>query len=167
MVSHTPTTEFTPTTQKSSSKIWRIMLIIVIPYLLVSGYLAYTKITNQSTVCLETSVFNCDAVQTSRWSEFAGLSVAAWAFGLMSLVGITLILEKRVAFFAKYGVAIVFGLVLFGFLYHSYLTIMAATRIRALCPWCLSAHAMMLIQLILASIRLKQTYLSSNSTPNA
>jgi uncharacterized membrane protein len=49
---------------------------------------------------------------------------------------------------------ILFGLTLWGFLYHDYLTLMAVTRIKALCIWCLSAHTVMTLLLIVTSIRL-------------
>lgn len=145
-----------PQTSASESRfnLRNATLVLVVLGLFITGYLSYTKLANTSVVCVESSAFNCDAVTSSIYSKFLGIDVAYLGFGLDVLILSVLLLERRVNFFRNYGVMILFGLTLWGFLYHDYLTLMAVTRIQALCIWCLAAHTTMTLMLILTSIRL-------------
>jgi uncharacterized membrane protein len=131
-----------------------LSLILMVLGLFITGYLSYTKLASTSVVCLESSAFNCDAVTNSIYSKFLGIDVAYLGFTLDVIILVLLLLEPRVNFLRNYGVMIVFGISLWAFLYHDYLTLMAITRINALCIWCLAAHTVMTILLIVSSIRL-------------
>lgn len=139
---------------ESRSNLRNLTIVLVVLGLFITGYLSYTKLANTSVVCVQSSAFNCDAVTSSIYSKFLGIDVAYLGFGLDVLILSVLLLERRVNFFRNYGVMILFGLTLWGFLYHDYLTLMAITRIQALCIWCLAAHTTMTLMLILTSIRL-------------
>lgn len=139
---------------ESRSNLRNLTIVLVVLGLFITGYLSYTKLANTSVVCVQSSAFNCDAVTSSIYSKFLGIDVAYLGFGLDVLILSVLLLERRVNFFRNYGVMILFGLTLWGFLYHDYLTLMAITRIQSLCIWCLAAHATMTLMLILTSIRL-------------
>lgn len=145
-----------PQTSVSDSRfnLRNLTILLVVLGLFITGYLSYTKIANTNVVCVESSAFNCDAVTSSIYSKFLGIDVAYLGFGLDVLILAVLLLERRVNFFRNYGVMVLFGLTLWGFLYHDYLTLMAVTRIQALCIWCLAAHTTMTLMLILTSIRL-------------
>jgi uncharacterized membrane protein len=132
-----------------------IALLVVL--LLVSGYLSYEKIAATNVVCVEGGAFNCGAVTHSIYSKFpqgTGIDVAYLGFTLDAIMIVLLLLEPRVRFLQSYGMLIIFGLALWGFLFHDYLTLMSVTRIRALCIWCLTHHTVMTILLIVSSIRL-------------
>jgi uncharacterized membrane protein len=131
-----------------------ISIVLVVIGLFITGYLSYTKLADTSVVCVESATFNCDAVTHSIYSKFLGIDVAYLGFALDVIILAVLLLEPRVGFLRNYGVMILFGLTLWGFLYHDYLTLMAVTRIKALCIWCLSAHTVMTLLLIVTSIRL-------------
>ena len=123
--------------------------------LFVSGYLTYTKIANTSMICVDNStVFNCERVETSAYAQILGIPTATWGFATYLVILALLILENRVAFLREYGLLILFGIVVFAFAYHCYLTYTAFVVIQALCPWCLTAHAMVTLLLIVTSIRL-------------
>lgn len=155
-----------PQTSVSASRftLRNATLVLVVLGLFITGYLSYTKLANTSVVCVESSAFNCDAVTSSIYSKFLGIDVAYLGFGLDVLILAVLLLERRVDFFRNYGVMILFGLTLWGFLYHDYLTLMAVTRIQALCIWCLAAHTTMTLMLIMTSIRLYRVLFPAQSS---
>ena len=134
-----------------------VSLVLVVIGLFITGYLSYTKLTSTSVACLENSAFNCDAVTSSIYSKFpmgSKIDVAYLGFGLDVIIFILLLLEPRVKYLKIYSPYIVFGLTLWAFLFHGYLTFMSVTRIQSLCIWCLSAHTVMTLLLIVSSIRL-------------
>lgn len=137
-----------------------ISLVLVVVGLIISGYLSYTHLANTSIVCVESSAFDCDTVNSSIYSKLLGIPVAYLGFGADLLLLAVLLLERRVGFLRSYGVMIAFGIVLLGFIYHSYLTYVSFTRIGALCPWCLGHHAVMTVLLIVTGVRLYRVLLA-------
>lgn len=129
-------------------------IVVVIIAMMASGYLSYSKILNAPLVCVEGGLFNCAVVENSAWSRFMGIPVAYLGLIAHIIILTILLLENRVKLFQQYGVTILFGITLFCFFYHCYLTYIAAFVLRALCPWCLTAHAMMTLLFIMASIRM-------------
>ena len=136
--------------------LWHISLVLIVIALLVSGYMSYAKLVNVSMVCPagEGSIFNCSVVESSRYASILGIPTAIWGFATYLVIGTLLLLERRVGFLREYGVMIVFGIVLFAFAYHCFLTYTAIFTIGALCMWCLMAHTTMTLLLIVTSIRL-------------
>lgn len=132
-----------------------LSFIFVFVALAVSGYLTYAKLTSQTMICIEnTSIFNCSLVESSAYARILGVPTALWGFLTYCVILTLLILETRVAFLREYGLLLIFGINLFAFAYHCYLTLTAIFVIKALCPWCLTAHSMMTLLLIVTSIRL-------------
>lgn len=133
--------------------------LFMIVAMIASGYLAYVKFTGGEVACpadanLGGIAFNCAAVESSVYARILGFPTAAWGFATYTVIVLLLLLETRVEFFRQYGLYFIFGINLFAFAYHCFLTYKAAFEIRALCPWCLTAHAMVTLLLIVTSIRL-------------
>jgi uncharacterized membrane protein len=135
------------------SRLRRFSFIVLAVALIATGYLSYAELTKSSLVCLGGSN-SCDIVTNSAWSRFYGVPVSYLGFAAWIIMGATLLLETRVKVVRNYGITVIFGVALFCFLYHCYLTFVSLTIIRAACQWCLTAHACMAIMLILASRRL-------------
>ena len=129
-------------------------LILLIAGLIITGYLSYTHLTETSVVCVESGAFNCDTVNSSIYSQFMGIPIAYLGFLADLFMFLVVLLEPRIALLENYSVMIVFGISLLGFIYHGYLTYVSVTRINALCIWCLSAHVVMTLVLIVTGIRL-------------
>jgi len=72
-----------------------------------------------------------------------------------------LLLEPHVKVLRDYGYMIVFGIAVFAFAYHCYLTTMSITRIQVICQWCIMAHTTMGVMLLVAGRRL---YVNLNGT---
>ena len=130
--------------------------IVLILAIAVSSYLSYLKAANADAVCIEAAVFDCGTVLNSFYSEIRGVPIA-WLGLAVNLIAITLlILEPRVDFLRRYGVALIFGLILFAALYSVYLVYVQAFLIKAYCPWCLSHEALIFILFGMSAWRLSQ-----------
>lgn len=149
----------TPETRAAGSRLTLrgLQYILVIAALLVTGYMTYSKLAGVPLQCADTEYINCSAVEGSVWAEFMGIPTALLGFLAHLAIGAILVLETRQQVFKDYGVMMLFGITLFGVLYHAYLTYVSATIIKALCPYCLTAFGIMILQLIISSVRLKRT----------
>lgn len=117
---------------------WHLALILVVLGLIISGYLSYVKLLNVPIICSENETFSCSTVQASKWSRLSGIPIAYLGFGLYTIIGTLLLLEKRVAFLEEYGRLIIFTLGLFGWLFSMWLVYIQAFIILAFCQWCLA-----------------------------
>lgn len=136
--------------------LWIFSLVLVFFGLLVSGYLSYIKLTDAPMQCIQGSVFNCDYVQNSAYSRLAGIPIAWLGFGSYIVIGVLLLFQNRVAFLREYGMLLIFGIVLFTFIYSMWLVYVQFFLLEALCQWCLTHEAIMTVLFIVTSIRLKQ-----------
>lgn len=153
-----------PTSQShaSRSSLWTFSLILVVAGVLLSGYLSYAKLTSQSMICLtDTTTFDCQAVESSRWAVLLGIPVAYLGLLAHLTLGGILLSERRFAIMREYGPMLMFGIALGGFAYHCFLTYQAIFDIGKLCPWCLAAHAVMTLQLIVTGLRLRQSWMTA------
>ncbi len=134
-----------------------VSVLLVIVALGITGYMSWTKIANVPLECTNEGFINCAVVENSAWAYILGVPTAMWGFVAHLMIGGTLLLDGRQAFFTRYGVYIVFGIALFGVMYHAYLIYVSVAVLRALCPWCLAAGTVMLFQLITTSLRLRNS----------
>lgn len=118
-------------------------LIVLVLAIIVSSYLGYLKVSNREAVCIEAAVFDCGTVLSSVYSEIRGIPIAWLGLGANLVMTALLLLEYRLNFLRRYGVALVFAVSLFTFLFSIYLIYIQAFRIQAYCPWCLSHEAFM------------------------
>jgi uncharacterized membrane protein len=135
---------------------WHFIILFLISAMIFAGYMSYMKLTAQQLVCDigDGSVFNCGVVENSRWAYILGIPTAIWGFGWYSLILLSVIGQRVVPFLRVYGVPITFGMALFGFAYHCYLTYTAITVIGRLCAYCIGAHLSMTFVLLFATIEL-------------
>lgn len=138
----------------SETRLWLLALLCVIVAMFTSGYLSYTKLNPGAMLCAENSVVNCNAVTSSRWGYLFGVPVAYIGFVSYVTLFVLLVLERRVAFLRQNGLYIIFGLILFDFLFHCYLTYNSLFSLRMVCLWCIATHTMATLALIFTSLRL-------------
>lgn len=132
-------------------------LVLVVIGVIISAYLSYTKLTNTSAVCLETGSLNCDIVQSSAYSKFAGIDIAYLGLVAYLSLGGILLLENRVPLLQTYGKTLIFGGTLFGFLYALWLIYVQAGILQAFCTWCLGHETTMTLLFMVSSLRLWQS----------
>ncbi len=133
------------------------MSFIVLAFaILVSGYLSYLKVSNVNAVCVAGGLFDCGTVLNSAYSEFAGIPIAWLGLATNLIVVALLLLESRLGLLEDFGPALVFGIVLFAFMFSMYLIYVQAVIIRAYCPWCLTHEALITVLFVLSSWRIWQ-----------
>jgi uncharacterized membrane protein len=136
------------------TRLRRLGMAFSILGLLVALYLVYIKFNPASTFCA--GVGDCEAVNTSIYSEIKGFPIAALgALAYAFILGVFL-LESRSEFFEQWGPMIIFGTVLAGVLYSAYLTYLELAVIHKICPYCVTSAVVMVILFIFSSIRLRK-----------
>lgn len=153
----------------SKPKSWLLPLAFAyeVIALLVTGYMSYQKLNGGNVTCTVGGAFNCDIVENSLWSSitFPGqiiLPTALVGFLWHVLILALYLLEPRIPFLRNWGKTIILSVVLFGFLYHCYLTFFISIgTLRVLCIYCLSAHVLMTGQLVIAFLRVRKDWISS------
>jgi uncharacterized membrane protein len=111
----------------------------------VAAYLTATKLSGAAPVC---ATGGCETVQSSRYSELAGVPVA-----LLGLLGYLLLLGTaavRDDLAAALGAAIALG----GAVYAGYLLYVQASVIDAYCQWCLTSDVLLALLVPLTLLRL-------------
>jgi uncharacterized membrane protein len=103
--------------------------------LAIAGYLTYVHYAGISPVC--EIAHGCEKVQTSRWSEVAGVPVAV--LGLLGYAGIlaALLVPGEMALTAAAGQALI------GAGFSAYLTYREVFTIEAICIWCVASAVLM------------------------
>ena len=90
----------------------------------------------------------CEKVQTSQWSELAGVPVAL--LGLLGYAGIlaATLLRGEAALTAAAGLALV------GAGFSGYLTYREVFTIEAICVWCVASAVLMTALAVITAVRL-------------
>ena len=119
---------------------------------LVAGYLTYIKLAHVEAICR--GVGDCEAVNSSIYSQISGIPIAA--LGLAAYLAILAIrtLDPRLPLLQDYGPLAIFGLALTGTLYSAYLTYVELFVIHAVCPYCVASAVLITGLLILSVVRL-------------
>jgi uncharacterized membrane protein len=114
--------------------------------LAIAGYLTYVHYAGVSPVC--EIAHGCEKVQSSRWSQLAGVPVA-----LLGLVGYAGVLA---ALFVpgETGMVAATGQALVGFGFSVYLTYREVFTLDAICIWCVASALLMAALAGLTAVRL-------------
>jgi len=92
------------------------------------------------------NVGSCEKVQTSRWSMFLGLPVAAWGIGFYTVMLILSILGLRTELGESQMLAsAMLVIAMSGLLFTSWLNFLEAFVIHAWCEWCVGSATMVLL----------------------
>ena len=106
---------------------------------------------------LSCSIGSCETVNTSKWSRFLGLPVAAW--GLLFYLDVFAI--ALVSTFPRFEDERVLSLVLVaeaavGVLFSAWLTYLELFVIHAICVWCVTSAAIVTVILLVAIADLRE-----------
>jgi uncharacterized membrane protein len=124
----------------------QVAIVLALIGLGVAGYLTYVHYHGIAPVCGLGG--DCEKVQTSQWSDLAGVPVA-----LLGLIGYVAILASL--FVAREEALVAGALVaLVGFGFSAYLTYRELFSIDAICPWCVSSAVIMTLLAIVTTARL-------------
>ena len=122
-----------------------IAALLCLAGLAVAGYLTYVHYEEIAPVC---TTGGCEKVQSSSYSELAGIPVALLGLIGYALIGISLLWRGDV------GHAVTAGLTLAGFGFSAYLTYLELFEIDAICQWCVASAVLMTALLVVALVRL-------------
>jgi uncharacterized membrane protein len=112
----------------------------------IAGYLTYVHYAGIQPVCAV--AHGCEKVQTSDWSELAGVPVAL--LGLLTYVLIVIVLYVR----REAAVLAAAALSLTGFGFSAYLTYRELFTIHAVCIWCVASAIVMTLLAVVTTVRL-------------
>jgi uncharacterized membrane protein len=125
----------------------------------IAGYLTYVHYAGISPVC--EIAHGCEKVQTSEWSEVAGIPVAV--LGLLGYAGILAALFVP----GETGATAAAGMALVGAGFSAYLTYREVFTIEAICIWCVASAILMTVLAILTVVRLARQSPAVLSTARA
>ena len=129
-----------------SDRLRTAAIVLSVVGLGIAGYLTYVHYAGVSPVC--EIAHGCEKVQTSRWSELAGVPVA-----LLGLLGYVAILASLVRDGEAWRTATAF-LALGGFGFSAWLTYVEVVRLEAICIWCVGSAICMTLLAGLSAARL-------------
>lgn len=107
---------------------------------------------------LSCSIGSCETVNTSKWSRFLGLPVAAW--GLLFYLDVFAV--ALVATFPRFEDEPVFSVILVaeaavGVLFSAWLTYLELGVIHAICIWCVTSACIVTLILIASVMDFRET----------
>jgi uncharacterized membrane protein len=121
-------------------------LVLAVLGIGVAGYLTYVHYEGIRPVCGIGG--DCEKVQSSEWSELAGIPVAL--LGLLAYVAIlaSLLVRREEALIAGALISLV------GFGFSLYLTYRELFTIEAVCQWCVASAVLMTLLAAVTTVRL-------------
>lgn len=131
-----------------------IISILALAGLAVSAYLLTVHWGWWSAVCL--GVGDCEAVNTSRFSEFLGIPVALMGMGAYAaIIALSIaILQNIQTVWARRGVFIIAAM---GVAFSAYLTYIELFVLYEICPWCVISAILVTAIMILGALELRET----------
>jgi uncharacterized membrane protein len=112
----------------------------------IAAYLTYARLAHVSVAC---ATSGCETVQTSRYSELAGLPVAALGLAGYLLLAATAASAQDLA--RAIGLAAASG----GLVFAGYLLYAQAALIGAFCQWCLASDLILLLLVVANALRFR------------
>ena len=116
------------------------------------GYLAIVKLTNSTAVCFV--VQGCDQVQASSYSTFLGIPVAIYGLVTAAAILVAVVAWWRTGdprlLYVPYGLGLVSVFVIAGLVYLELFVI------RAICIWCTTAGASLILGWIVSVVAVRR-----------
>jgi len=120
--------------------------------LVVSGYLVVIRFVGEAPVC--GPVHGCETVTTSEYATVFGIPVAAYGLGLaIVLVGCAAVWWRRAD---RRPLLLAYGLLLIATLGVAYLTYLELFVINAICAWCVTFAASIIVALVCSGLALRR-----------
>ncbi|GJQ25876.1 MAG: hypothetical protein HBSAPP02_09080 [Phycisphaerae bacterium] len=105
-----------------------------------------------SRLCAPTARVNCDYVLASRWSKFGGISTSLIGFAYFCAAGVWFAAIGVPTHRARAWHLVPLALVLVGAVVSAWLVYVMATRLPVWCSWCLAAHGVNGLMLVLTVV---------------
>lgn len=131
---------------------WFLSVALAALGLLDSIYLTWIKLANATIAC--SNIGDCETVNSSRYSELAGIPIAALGAAAYLAILLMLLLDRKPSERSELLRLGVFGLALTGTLYSAYLTYLELVVLRAICPFCVASAIILTALLVLSVLRI-------------
>jgi uncharacterized membrane protein len=131
-------------TERSLRRATAVLAVIGVA---IAGYLTWVHYAGLKPFCVGGGGA-CERVQSSKWSELAGVPVAVLGLGGYLLLLGSLLLPGETGRMATALLALV------GAGFSAWLTFVELTKIDAICQWCAASAAIMVLLAIVSVIRL-------------
>ena len=136
----------------------KVILILIFIFTIlgvgVSSYLVDMHYSNETGLCTIDETFDCNKVNTSEYSTFAGVPVAVMGligYIILSIIGVLLI-KREDKWTLLTGLLIVLSMI--ALVFSLYLTYIEITVIRALCIFCIISQITIFIIFLLSLLNL-------------
>jgi uncharacterized membrane protein len=107
---------------------------------------------------LSCSIGSCETVNTSRWSMFLGLPVAAWGLFFYVDIFVIAVLGTMPRFEYEPVISVVLvAQAAIGVLFSAWLTYLELAVIHAICIWCVTSAVIVLMILLVSVADLSET----------
>jgi uncharacterized membrane protein len=120
-----------------------VVAALAILGIVVAGYLTYSRLAHVSITCTSGG---CETVQTSRYSELAGIPVAVLGLAAYAFILGTTFFASELARAAGAAVALA------GALFAAYLVYVQLAVLDAVCDWCVASDVLIAL-LVVASVQ--------------
>ncbi|MBI4674506.1 MAG: vitamin K epoxide reductase family protein [Chloroflexi bacterium] len=138
-----------------------VIALLALLGLAVSIYLLTVHLGLWSAVCL--GVGDCEAVNTSRFSEFLGLPVALWGIGAyLTLFALSVAIMRNI--FAEWARRGLFAVAAIGVAFSAYLTYIELYVLYEVCPWCVLSAIIVTLIAVLSALELRDAALYEPET---
>jgi uncharacterized membrane protein len=130
----------------SERSLRRATAVLALVGVAIAGYLTWVHYAGLKPFCVGGGG-SCERVQSSKWSELAGVPVAVLGLGGYLLLLASLALPEDAGRSAAALVALV------GAGFSAWLTYVELAKIDAVCQWCVASAAIMVLLAIVSVIR--------------
>ena len=133
------------------ARIRNISIFLTLIGLIDAAYLTYIKLAHQEAACA--GIGDCEAVNSSRYAEIAGIPIALLGAVAYILILLFLVFERRNNVLSENSILFVLGFTFIGVLYSAYLTYLELFVLHAVCPFCVLSAIVMVILFALTLFR--------------
>jgi uncharacterized membrane protein len=140
-------------TKKASLSFRWASISLAVAGLLDSLYLGWIKLSGETAAC--SGIGDCEAVNTSRYSEIGGVPIALLGALAYAFILFFLYTEGRAPKLSDSSRLAIFGFTLVGTLYSAYLTYIEVAVLYAICPFCVVSAIIMTVLFVMSVIRLR------------
>jgi len=133
-----------------------VLALLALAGVFLSSYLTLFKLGYIGHLACSTGA--CETVQTSRWSVFLGIPVAAWGLAFYATIFVVAVLGTLPRFEAAPAISwLLVGLTGWGIVFSCYLTALELFVIHAVCRYCISSAALVTLMGAVAALQWRES----------
>jgi uncharacterized membrane protein len=132
-----------------------LLTVLALVGVAIASYLTLYKVGAIGT--LSCSVGSCETVNTSRWSVFLGLPVAAWGLAFYVFLFAVAVLSIQPRWADSLGASkLLLALTGWGVLFSGWLTYLELFVIHAICVWCVASAILVTVMFVISLLEFRE-----------